>query len=213
METKVLSFDAEIKAEGQAGEITGYGSVFGNVDSYGDIVDSKAFNKSLSKRGLPVMLWQHDQTQPIGVWESAEPDERGLKLKGRLFIDEISKAKEAYALVKNGAIKGLSIGFMTKKSEAGKEGERVLTEVDLLEVSLVTFPANEKAKVTSVKSLPQTERDFEKFLRDAGFSNEASKAIVAKGFRSHIREPREVAQDEVVNGLKKAISILQEIAK
>lgn len=212
MELKRMTFAAELKAGGSDGEekgvITGYGSIFGNVDSYGDVVDKGAFDRSLKERGLPVMLWQHDSTQPIGVYKMASEDDNGLQLEGQLNMD-VAKACEAYSLIKQGAIKGMSIGFRTVKSYYDKEGVRHLSDVDLFEVSLVTFPANELAEVTGIKSdAPKTEREFEIFLRDAGFSRNQAKAIVAKGFRASTGEQREAVDVEVIAGLKKAISIL-----
>lgn len=210
MEKKFIEFSEEIKADSATGEIAGYASYFGNVDSYGDIVEPGAFDKSLSKRGLPAMLWQHDQASPVGVWKSCEADKRGLKISGNLLHDAVEKAKEAYALLKAGAIKGLSIGYRVIKSFYDEKGNRHITEAELFEVSLVTFPANDKANVTSVKSeLPRTEREFEVFLRDAGYSREQSKAIVAKGFRALKAECRDDAvSDEVISGLQAAIRIL-----
>lgn len=210
MEKKFLAFGQEIKADSETGVISGYASVFGNVDSYGDIVEPTAFDATLKERGLPAMLWQHNQDCPIGVWTACKPDTKGLAITGNLLADDVEKAKEAYALLKAGAIKGLSIGYRTIKSFYDERGLRHLSEVELLEVSLVTFPANDKANITNVKSeLPRTEREFENFLRDAGYSREQSKAIVAKGFRAVKAGHRDDdVGDDVINGLKQAIRIL-----
>lgn len=215
MEKKHFEFTAEIKAIGDAngiGQISGYGSVFGNVDSYGDIVLPEAFTRSLSER-MPKMFWSHDPAHPIGVWKSAKADATGLMLEGELNL-EVQKGREAYSLLKQGAFSGLSIGYMVNKSSYDKDGHRLLSDIDLFEVSLVTLPANQVANVTSVKAEepPKSEREFEAFLRDVGgYSREAAKAIVAKGFRPFIREQRDVASDEVIDGLKKAISLLSEM--
>ena len=105
------------------------------------------------------MLWQHNTDQPIGIWEECSEDEHGLFLKGRLLVDDVQQAKEAYALYKNGIINGLSIGFMCNSctwEERDRDFIRHLTEIKLFEVSLVTFPCNEKAIVTDVKSADLT---------------------------------------------------------
>lgn len=183
-EQKNFNFEFSV-AEDEPGTITGYGSVFGNVDSWGDIVEKGAFIKSLGNRVIPV-LWQHNTDEPIGVWTEITEDDYGLKMKGRLLIDDVQKAKEAYALIKSGAINGLSIGYTVKDYSLNKtENQRLLKDIELYEVSLVTFPANEKAIVTSVKS-ELTIRDAERALTDAGFSQKRAKSILAKGFKSAI---------------------------
>lgn len=185
MERKHLSL--EVKADGEAGEFTGYGSVFGNVDSYGDRIEAGAFAGSLATR-MPKLVWQHDLYQPIGKWTEAKEDGHGLFLRGKLTLG-VEKAREAYELMKDGALDGLSIGYRTKT--ATNDGNvRVLKEIDLWEVSLVTIGANPDALVTGVKS-DMTEADLEDALRAQGFSRTAAKAIVArgwKGYRDVLRE-------------------------
>ena len=133
------------------------------------------------------MLWQHNTDQPIGIWEECSEDEHGLFLKGRLLVDDVQQAKEAYALYKNGIINGLSIGFMCNSctwEERDRDFIRHLTEIKLFEVSLVTFPCNEKAIVTDVKSADLTIRSAEKALLDCGFSHKQAKTILSKGFKA-----------------------------
>lgn len=162
--------------------IEGFGSIFNNVDSHSDIVVAGAFAKSIKKR-KPAMLWQHKNDMPIGVWETVKETPEGLYLKGRIL--DTQAGNDAYVLAKEGAISGLSIGFSTKQYEIdSKAGVRKIKEVELYEVSLVTFPSNEKATITNVKSLPETEREFEQFLRDAGYSHAAAKTLVAHGFKA-----------------------------
>jgi HK97 family phage prohead protease len=156
----------EVKASGDDdGTITGYGSVFGNVDNYCDTVAPGAFRKTIAdaKSGAaqwPVMLSQHDQTTPIGIWTGMDEDERGLKLKGKLAINT-RRGADAYALLKmtpRPALNGLSIGYVAKDFELHKSGSgpngarRTLKAIDLHEVSLVTFPADKFARVGGVKS-------------------------------------------------------------
>ncbi|WP_291810829.1 HK97 family phage prohead protease [Limnobacter sp.] len=195
-ELKELTFD---------GSFSGYGSVFGNVDQGGDVVQRGAFTKSLNeyraKGEMPALLWQHDHDQPIGIWTKAVEDDRGLYLEGRLLKDDVRQAAEAYALLKARAIKGLSIGYVTKESSYNVDSDtRTLIEVDLWEVSLVTFAMNQAAGVTSVKKLCEkglpTIREFENFLRDVGgFSQAQAKAIVADGFKA-VQRDVEAKDDE-----------------
>ena len=148
--------EADLAAD-EAGVFTGYASIFGNIDSHGDAVMPGAFRKSLSERGNVVpLLWQHDQAEPVGVIELVE-DSKGLRVvRGEINL-ETARGKEAYALLKQGAIKGLSIGFQTIKD--GWSGKvRQLKELKLMEVSLVTFPANELATVTAIKNDDDTHR-------------------------------------------------------
>jgi len=152
----------EFKSDGDDdGTIRGYGSVFGNVDSYGDTVAKGAFKKTIAdaKAGntqWPVMLSQHDSHTPIGIWTGMDEDERGLKLKGKLAINT-KRGADAYQLLKmkpRPAFNGLSIGYRAKDYELHRTGpiKRTLKSIDLVECSLVTFPADRFARVQSVKS-------------------------------------------------------------
>ena len=137
-----------VLSEGQV--IEGYASLFGLTDQGGDAVLPGAFRASLEKlaaKGDKVrMLWQHDPTRPIGVWDEIREDEKGLWVKGRL-LPEVAQAREAAALIQAGAIDGLSIGYRTIRASEGSKGQRMLAEVELWEVSLVTFPMLPEAKV------------------------------------------------------------------
>jgi HK97 family phage prohead protease len=182
MENKTFTIDNLKAVDDEPRTIEGFGSIFNNIDSYGDIVLPGAFVKSIKKR-KPKMLWQHRSDMPIGAWDVVKETPEGLYLKGRIFDTQMGN--DAYTLLKGGAIDGLSIGYTTKQYEIdSKANTRKLKEVELFETSLVTFPANEKATVTNVKSLPETEREFEEFLRDAGYSHAAAKTIVARGFKA-----------------------------
>lgn len=155
---EVRSFALQIKAAGDDGTVEGYGSVFGVRDNYDDVIAKGAFVQSLKDHKaagtMPAMLWQHDADKPIGVWTEMVEDEKGLRIKGQLAMETV-KGKEAHALLKMGALNGLSIGFMSKEWAYDRDTEvRTLTAIDLWEVSLVTFPANEKARVTNVKASP-----------------------------------------------------------
>ena len=138
------------------GLFEGYASLFGVADLGGDVVLAGAFRDSLRKRGADrvKMLWQHDPAEPIGAWLSVEEDTRGLKVKGRLNLD-VSRAREILALMREGQVDGLSIGFRTlRATQDRKTGLRHLQKLDLWEISLVTFPMLPQARVTQVKSNP-----------------------------------------------------------
>lgn len=152
-ETKTL-IAAEVRfATDEAGTFSGYASVWNEPDSFGDTIKRGAFAKTISQRGKaggPSMFWNHNPDQPIGVWTEIVEDERGLKVSGKL-VKETRMGAEALALMKAGAVNGLSIGFRARKSERGPNGGRVLTDIELVEISLVSLPAASKARITSVK--------------------------------------------------------------
>lgn len=184
------------------GSFEGYASVFGVRDDYDDIVAPGAFARSLqewrAKGRMPALLWQHDARTPVGVWAEMREDQTGLRVRGELAPTQAGR--EAYALLKMGAISGLSIGFRTRKSQVNDETQvRTLVDVELWETSLVTFPANDPARVHVVKhgELP-TEREFERWLRrEAGFTEAQAKAIVAKGYRVVLREAGHDESDRI----------------
>lgn len=186
MKLKRMYAPLEIKAASENGLVEGYGSVFGNEDSYGDIVAKGAFVESLkvhkSKGTAPAMLWQHNPDWPVGKWTSIEEDGHGLKMTGQLNI-KTSRGIDAYEHLKAGDISGMSIGFVTKAYDYDEEKSiRTLTAVDLWEVSLVTFPANEMARVNETRSVDEiadmTDTEIERALRDAGFSRSEAKGFV-----------------------------------
>jgi HK97 family phage prohead protease len=199
MQRKQFAFKAEDVAAD--GTFTGYGSVFGNVDSYREIVLPGAFTdsiKAIAASGDPLpMLWQHRSDQPIGGYTALAEDVRGLKVTGFLLKDEVQQAAEAYALMKARIVKGLSIGYYVEADSYNeKDNVRSLIKLDLREISPVTFPANTEAQVDSVKcalalmlkagQLPNL-KDFEDFLREAGFSKTQANAIAGGGLSKLLR--------------------------
>jgi uncharacterized protein len=216
---------ADTDIDSKTGEFAGYGAVFGNLDSYGDVIEKGAFKDTLreweDKGKYPPMLLQHggsmminaDDMLPIGVWTHMEENSKGLKVQGRLFAMDTERGRYIYEGMKSGALDGLSIGYGVKKAVLGTkptDPARRLTALDLREVSVVTFPANGKARVSAVKSAEQvkTIRDFEQFLRDAGYSHAAAKAIASGGFKAS--EPRdEDGLKDVAAALRRNLSILQ----
>jgi|tagenome__1003787_1003787.scaffolds.fasta_scaffold20532470_2 uncharacterized protein len=163
-------FTAGIDALSPDGSFSGHASLFDRVDLGRDRVRRGAFAASLAKRGVSGirMLWQHDPAEPIGVWHSIEEDEDGLFVRGHLAPDA-ARSRDALALLRQGAIDGLSIGFKTARSRVDKStGIRDLVEIDLWEISLVTFPMLPEARVTGLKGrrLPDGAR-LESVLRSA----------------------------------------------
>lgn len=156
MRTKQGAPVLELKALGEDGQIAGYGAVFGNRDSYGDVILPGAFKRSLAdhkrQKSRPKMFWQHDPHQPIGSWTEIVEDDKGLLVTGQLNMD-VQRGREAYALLKAGDIDGLSIGYrVIKASEDETEKVMLLKELTLVEVSVVSQPANSLATVSAVKA-------------------------------------------------------------
>jgi HK97 family phage prohead protease len=190
---ETLDVGFEIKALDDAGEgsFEGYASLWGEVDSYSDIIQKGAYRLTLAdhkkKKRAPALLWQHDSREPIGAYTSLSEDDKGLFVQGQLLIDDIPKARQAHALMKAGGLSGMSIGFRARKSKIDEVAKvRTLVEIQLFEISLVTFPALDSARVSGVKAgSTMTVREFETFLRDeGGFSIGAAKAIASGGFRA-----------------------------
>lgn len=182
----------EIKAVDESGAFSGYASVFGVEDSYGDVISKGAFTKSLNswreRNMTPAMLWQHKPDEPIGKWVSLVENERGLLVEGRLEL-EVQRAKEAYALLKSKALNGLSIGFNVAKSTIDSKGKRTITEIDLWEISPVVWPANKLATVEHVREAirsgePLRHSDIEQILVNAGLTHTQARQIATGGLKS-----------------------------
>jgi len=160
--------------------IAGYASHFGQVDKGGDIVVKGAYAaslKALKEKGARVkMLWQHDPAQPIGVWDTVREDGRGLWVEGRI-LKNVARGREAAALVEAGAIDGLSIGYRTVKATKNDKGQRLLHELELWEVSLVTFPMLPSARVEAAKGeTPETDA----MLRELAAAIEDARQMLAR---------------------------------
>ena len=155
MDFKSLNFEIKADEVTDEGSFTAYASVFGNVDKVNDVVVKGAFSNSLAIGKKVRMLYQHDPSKVIGVWDSIEEDDHGLKVKGRFADTELGK--EVRSLVLMGAIDSLSIGYRTKDYAYDANGVRLLKEVDLVEISIVTIPANEAATIIDAKSEAENE--------------------------------------------------------
>lgn len=195
--------DCQIKVDAAAGKFSGYASTFGNVDAYNDTIVRGAYEKTLAENGLPMMFFNHDGFDlPIGKWLSASEDETGLYVEGELTMDS-SKGRDVFAALKHGTLNGLSIGYRVDRDgyEIREDGIRALKEIDLVEVSVVTQPADSQARIdlNSVKFEAMqdiaTERDLERFLREVvGCSKGFSTALLTRV--KSVYMPGEPAEDE-----------------
>ncbi|MEL6452028.1 MAG: HK97 family phage prohead protease [Pseudomonadota bacterium] len=180
LETKFARFGAGIEVQDDH-VIEGYASLFGACDQGGDVVAKGAYAASLTTiatEGRRVkMLWQHDPSQPIGVWDEVREDGRGLWVKGRL-LPEVAKGREAVELIAAGAIDGLSIGYRTVKAAKNDKGQRVLSELELWEVSLVTFPMLPSARVAAKAEAVASAQDD--MLRDMAAALRGARASLAQ---------------------------------
>jgi len=211
LELKAYDDDDDDKNKGM---FEGYASVFGNKDLGNDVVVNGAFQKSLRTKGARKikMLFQHDTKEPIGVYTQVKEDGNGLYVKGQLAM-QTQKGREVYELMKMGAIDGLSVGYRVDAKgysydERGKK--RLLKEVDLMEISAVTFPMNTRARVQAVKGEQRTVREWEETMRDAcGLSRSESKVAANAVFKA--LDQREVGdeQKDVIDSMAKLTKILK----
>jgi len=182
MQTKCQNTGMAFKFNEESGTFEGYASKFGGVDSYGDTVMKGAYEESLENRDRPVrMRWNH-YGEVIGKWLEMREDEDGLYVKGQLTPGH-SKAEDIKALLKHGAIDGLSIGYFVQESEPNGYGGQNLQKIDLIEISVVEEPADLSATITGIKSAiekAETLADLERSLRDAGLSKSVATALVSR---------------------------------
>lgn len=220
----------EIKSiDDKTGEFEGYASTFGNVDDGRDVVVKGAFVDSLKEHKadgtMPAMFYSHDVREPVGDWLDMREDDAGLYARGKLWLGEgIPKVQQTYRMMKGTGAKGLSIGYGVRGKDGssidGKSGVRSLKRLDLFETSPTPFPMNRKAKITSIKSSQElglllkkadgsllTTRDFERALRDAGFSDQQAKTIIAVGYRA--LNPRDGDEEKLSSKLDEIGSFLK----
>lgn len=216
MERKFFEFEFETKAEGdetEDGLIVGLGAVFGNVDRGGDIILAGAFADSIAEGKTIPMLWQHDPHNPIGVWTEIKETDKGLMMTGKILPD-VQKGKEAIALIKSGAVRGLSIGYATDEASYNDAGNRLLHKLNLWECSVVTFPMNPVAQIDAIKAAEMTKHEIETFLRDAGMSKSVAMKLISGGYSAlsnefeRDAEPEVKADSELVAALKARLELL-----
>ncbi|WP_299076377.1 HK97 family phage prohead protease [uncultured Paraglaciecola sp.] len=189
----------EVKEIGDAGEFSGYASVFGVVDSYGDVVVKGAFERTIAEhkaaKTMPKLLLQHNSAEIVGEHTVLKEDDKGLYIEGVIYKDDksIPEAAKAYSLIKRKQLSGISIGFSIyengiRKNDTEGDGDYLLTDLNLWENSFVTFAANPDAKVESVKSAllsgdtPKASH-VERALREIGFSTSQSKKFMSGGYK------------------------------
>lgn len=210
MEHMLVPFrELKLAGSGDAMQFKGYGAVFGNVDAYGDVIQPGAFAESLAsiqRTGIwPAMLSQHggwgmtaEDLTPVGVWTALAEDGVGLVAEGTLAATP--RGKELHTLMKmdpRPAIDGLSIGYIAKEwtpRSKPDEPRRTLKRIDLIEISPVTFPANGKARVSSVKAIGDNERDIERWLmQDAGLTRKDARVVINHGFKAWLNGMQDAA--------------------
>lgn len=213
---KTLHVPLEFKEVTEAGTFTGYASVFDTVDWYGDRVAKGAFKKNIAdwrrKKAMPPLLWQHNSSQPIGVLTSMAEDDTGLYVDGKLLL-QLTQGAEAHVLIKEKVIRGMSIGYMTRDDSYDQvDGIRTLKQVDVWEVSIATFPANEDALIDEVRSVLEsgglpTAKQFERVMREEfKFSRSMAKAITCGGLTQFLRQ--DAASSAQVQDIVAAIKAL-----
>lgn len=199
------SVDASYQAKADAGVFSGLGAVFGNEDFGGDVIVKGAFDDTLTDwqsrnakgQRMPI-LWQHDTDEPMGPWVDVKSVDAGLMAEGELLIETDPLAKRAHGLMKSGALTGLSIGYGVPKGGFEYDGEvRYLKRIKLYEISLVTFPMNDDARIDAVKAGDLTERDLERVLtRDARLSRSVARQLMKGGF-SAIQAMQDAGKDAI----------------
>lgn len=210
LQTKLLSLEAiELKMDEARMSFSGYASIFGGVDAYGDTIDPKAYDKTIKRKSSdrPIrMRWNH-YGPVIGKWTRMEVDEKGLWVEGELTPNH-SVAKDVYASMQHGAVDGMSIGYFPKKIEMLGEDKRLLKEIELVEISVVEDPADLGAKISDVKAVLDechSIKEIEAFLREVGgFSKTDSIALIARMKRLALgeHEAEEKAKQEIAKLFK-----------
>ena len=202
----------DIKSLDDAGHIEGLLAGFNNVDRGGDKLLPGVFAKTLAARITPLpMLLHHDLNRPIGAWKewSERPD--GLYVKGRLTLST-RDAQEAHALVKDGALTGLSIGWKSAKDQIDQaSGVRVIAEAELFEGSLVTVPMNNRTRVSAIKSIAGA-RDIAELLQEAGVSGRKAKVAAGAAWRALNTEP-DIVESKLADILEQASASLSRFQK
>jgi HK97 family phage prohead protease len=215
MSRKYIDRPFEVKEVSEDGTFVGYGSVFGEVDWGRDVVMPGAFKESLrddfekKNRAVP-MLWQHDSRNPIGIYPTIKEDKTGLLVTGACNMD-VQQGRECHALMKQGALTGLSIGYITEDDEwDDAQMVRKLVKLRLYEISPVTFPMNDSARVSAVKTIKELAsiRDVEKYLRDEGFSRDEFAALIA-AVKAHTAQRESAGGDVAAAAVKRAAEILR----
>ena len=205
----------------EEGSIEGYASVFGGVDSYGDTIEKTAFDSVIKSGQKPLMFYQHNRWSiPIGVWEELSVDEKGLKVKGRLNL-ELEEAREVYSALKFGSLNGMSIGFRMKDKDYEYDDEdicHIKNISELLEISIVNFPADKEARIDNVKSEDRDLndiRDCEHYLRELGISKKMAQKLISviKSAKSAVSDSQKSEDAKLAAELDKIQQKLNQILR
>ncbi|TDK38599.1 HK97 family phage prohead protease [Rhizobium deserti] len=177
-----LDLALRFEAPTDAGEFSGHAVIWNERNAHNEIVRPGAFRKTLQEHRAagtrPVMLWSHDPSSIIGVWAAAREDEKGLFVRGQL-VTSTARGREAYDLLKAGALNGLSIGFRVPKGgETRQSGVRILTEIDVREISLVGMPSAGRARITQIRSYGRSVESVAAFTHAC---RKAQRALATKG--------------------------------
>ena len=220
-EQKFIPIFAEIKAyeddededKKKYGRFTGYASIFGNRDLGNDVMMEGAFAKSLARKGAKgiKMLFQHKTDEPIGIYEEITEDRKGLYVKGKIAL-ETQKGKETFELMKMGAIDGLSIGYrVNAKGQMydDRRKKRYLKEVELMEISAVTFPMNQSARISAVKGNSRTIREWERHFRDEGGLSRSESKQAASAVYKALSQRDVDATHNAIDAIKQLTSIIK----
>lgn len=197
LESCELKFKSDIK-----GEFTGYASVFNGVDAVNDTILPGAFEKSLQQKRSPAMFVNHNSFDvPVGDWVKLSEDDNGLKVTGKIDLNH-RDGLTVFSALKRGAMDALSIGFRIPKggAEEKDDGSRIIKEVDLKEISIVNFPADDAARIAVVKSeilKIESLKEIESYLRDLGWSRSNSTTFVSHFMKLRLREAEENFKTEV----------------
>jgi HK97 family phage prohead protease len=202
------------RAPSDAGLIAGYASVFGAVDHFNEIVVVGAFTRSLAewqaKGRMPPILWSHDPSEPIGSIITLREDQVGLFFEAQLNL-KTDRGREAFQHIRANDVSGSSVGFRTVKSKSNGDGTLLLTEIALMEISVVAMPANDAARITAIKSLTDHVQ-LERALRGEipiALSRGAAKRIAQTGFEALVNPPKHFNHDWLIWRLQKTSRIFQ----
>lgn len=176
-----LDLNIRFDASGDEGQFTGHAVIFDERNAHNEMVQRGAFKRSLAEHKAagtrPLMLWSHNQSEIIGVWTSISEDATGLAVSGKI-VTSTTRGREAYDLLRAGALNGLSIGFRSRGDKRAANGVRILTDIDLAEISIVGLPSAGRARITSVRSFGRSNESVAAFVESC---RKAQNALATKG--------------------------------
>lgn len=212
-EIKSLPFEVkEINEDSEYFTFEGYASTFGNIDLGDDIIVRGAFSKTLKKNAEVPVLWQHQMSEPVGKSIRLNEDDKGLYIKAILPKSDTLVSGRIIPQMKVGSIREMSIGFFTRESDMEK-GVRLLKEIELFEVSLVTKAMNPQALVSGFKSV-ESLKDIEQSLKELGLSNTEAKTLISKVKEfSNQRDAEEKNKEETQRDAEMKQQIIDDLNK